>query len=250
MGFFVIMSSLLGVVFYVGFSLLNSAQKDYRLIRRARKTTTTLIRYLESGFFEFCGDISKDSQTIIAPLSNEPCVWYRLIINEVTTSGKHRHYKLILDHVEEGICIIEDESMSCQIGLSTEEIDMNLKVDNHEHTTTEDRREVLEKFNICPKNRYGKPRHFTFTETKLYVGDTLYVIGDIDVSEKEDQSKVVTSNSNPNRPEQKLYLSDQSEINLHRELQLSFILRGISGTLIFIVATMFCILMINMYIIS
>jgi hypothetical protein len=250
MGFFIIMSSLLGVAFYVGFSLLKSAKKDYHFIRRARKTPTTLIRYLENGFFEFSGEISKDSQTIIAPLSNEPCVWYRLIINEVTKSGKHRHYKLILDHVEEGTCIIEDESMSCQIGLSTEEIEMNLKVDNHEHTPTEDRREVLEKFDICPNNGHGKPRHFTFTETKLCVGDTLYAIGDIDVSEKEDQSKVVTSNSNPNRPEQKLYLSDQSEINLHKELQLSVLSRGISGTLIFIVGTIFCILMINIYLIT
>ena len=250
MGFVIIMSSLLGVVLYVAFSLLKGAKREYLLIQKAKNTPTTLIRYIESGFFEFCGDISKESQTVTAPLSNEPCVWYRLIINEVKSSGKHKHFELILDHVEEGTCIIEDESMSCQISLLTEGIEMNLKVDNHEHTPTEDRQDILERFDIGPNNKYGTQRRFTFTETKLCIGDTLYTIGNIDVLEEEGQLKVITPNTNPENPEQKLYISDQSEINLHRELQRNVLFRAISGVLIFIVVGILSVIFLNLYLIE
>lgn len=247
MGFVIIMSSLLGVALYVAFSLLKGAKREYLLIQKIKETPTTLIRYLEGGFFEFSGEISKESQTVVAPLSNEPCIWYRLIISEVKRSGKHKQYELILDHVEEGNCIIEDESMSCQISLLSEGIEMNMKVDNHEHTPTENHPEILKKFEISPNNEYGGERVFTFAETKLCVGDTLYAIGDLDVLEERDQLKVITANTNPENPEQKLYISDQSENHLHGELQRNVLFRTISGVLIFVVAGILSVIFLNLY---
>ena len=124
---------------------------------------------------------------------------------------------------------------------------MNLKVDNHEHTPTEDRQDILEKFDISPNKDYGGQRVFTFAETKLCVGDTLYAIGDIDVLEEKDQLKVITANTNPENPEQKLYISDQSETNLHRELQQNVLFRAISGVLIFIVVGILSVIFLNLY---
>ena len=57
MVFVIIMSSLLGVALYVAFSLLKG-QEGILLIKS--KTPTTLIRYLEGGFLNSQGEISRN----------------------------------------------------------------------------------------------------------------------------------------------------------------------------------------------
>src|SRR5690606_9806630 len=62
--------------------------RNLRTARTIEDTPTSKIRSAAQGYVELSGTASSTGETIAAPLSGTPCLWYRYTIERYERSGK------------------------------------------------------------------------------------------------------------------------------------------------------------------
>lgn len=86
-------------------------------IRRARlieDVPTSKIRSAAQGYVELIGHAeAMDGPVIVAPLSQQSCVWYRYCVEERRRSGKHIRWHIVEKGVSDSLFLLRDETDHC-----------------------------------------------------------------------------------------------------------------------------------------
>lgn len=89
----------------------------FRAIRRARlieDVPTSKIRSAAQGYVELIGHAeAMEGPVVVAPLSQQSCVWYRYCVEERRRSGKHIRWHIVEKGVSDSLFLLRDETDHC-----------------------------------------------------------------------------------------------------------------------------------------
>lgn len=96
------------------FSLRRGLSAFWRL-RLITDTPTARIRSAPQGYIELSGRALPQADTLAAPLTRLPCVWYRFRIEEQRRGGKRNDWVLVDEGKHEGPFLLDDGTGICLI---------------------------------------------------------------------------------------------------------------------------------------
>lgn len=94
------------------YSLFNNLIKA-RLIE---DTPTSKIRSANQGYIELSGFAHcHDAETVIAPLTGRPCLWYRYRIERYESNGKSSNWRLLEQKTSDNFFCLRDDTGECAV---------------------------------------------------------------------------------------------------------------------------------------
>ncbi len=142
---------------YLGFL----AFRALRWRRKVQDMPTSRTRSAPQGYIELQGQAKMmDGPPIAAPMSGRPCVWWQLVVEEVTDGS----WRSVSRECSDGLFLIEDDTGQCI-------------VDPDGATVTPAHRRVSRggSRRAAPMRSAGS--RYRYTETFIECGDELYVVG-------------------------------------------------------------------------
>ena len=192
--------------------------------RVIENTPTSSVRSLPLGFVEAAGTAQPDGQSLLSPLTNQPCVFYRYRIEEQRGSRNSRRWVTVAEDRSTEPFYIEDSTgrvlivpMGADARLSKEQVFSNrwpgALPDHVAHTL----RTIGE-----PTVSWLGPRTLRCREAFIALGDPLYVLGTVQenpsVTGAADNAARIYIGSHPDNP--RYLISDRSEKALLARLRL------------------------------
>lgn len=148
-----------------------------RLVRLIKKTPTLPIKNVQKGYAEVKGRVVATGETLHAPLSGKPCVYYHLVVEEKMVTG---NVSKIIKDKRFAPWVLSDDSGLARVDLSSATL---LLSSTHRVSTisgsSPDKAhldEVLKRYGIR-SHRWIFEKGLEFEETILQEGVELYVLG-------------------------------------------------------------------------
>jgi len=179
LGFFPIFLLIGGITYFLAFYFL----KIKHLIQN---TPTSKIRSVAMGFAEVCGKVIpyEINGLLTSPFSNEKCVYYKYIIQEYRSSGKHSSWVTIKQGVEKRLFYTEDETGRILVDPNKASIDISRK-NTFDSGLGKDPpynvKQFLERQNIRFEGIiFGINKMMRYIEYFIKPNDRLYVMGTVE----------------------------------------------------------------------
>lgn len=171
---------LLGLVALGFFGL--GARRSWR--RRAVLTGAprASLSELRPGFYRGTGRIKSSAESFVTPLSEKPCVYYELLVEEKVGSGRDAYWRTVVH--DEKSCRVEIEDGTGHAHVELPAAELRLVLDRHVSTgllssapaVVEQRLQA--KYGESTKGRVFSKK-MRLAETFLELGDELQVIGQV-----------------------------------------------------------------------
>ena len=239
MGPFLSFLLLFGISLGFALLLIRNVRKASATLRQMNEVKTTLIRYLETGMNEVAGVVSEKSTPILSFLEEKECVYIDVEIFELRRTGRSTSYESIFRYIDQGTCILEDESGACVVDLEPSKIDLTLVLNNGKHISeiSDEARERLALLDESPTEKLRSKRKLHFKEHLLCAGEELYVLGDMQVSDTDEMRHI---QMNPALdPPKKLFVTNRKEEEAAINLKKRIISHGIIAVMLLFFAGLF-----------
>ncbi len=170
--------AIIAVTFIIIFGYFIYSQSQ--LLRLIEETPTSPIGKVTGGLTEIKGDIVSIDEPIISPLTKKPCVYLRLVIEELRSSGKNSRWVTIKSKLLTRRFHLDDGTGQAVIELEKAQIDF--EVDNHRscgmlNNAPPDFEDLLKRFGLSSQGLMFN-NNYRCSETILEEGDRLYVLGE------------------------------------------------------------------------
>ncbi|AYC35133.1 hypothetical protein D3880_18090 [Pseudomonas cavernae] len=146
--------------------------------RHLLDTPTSKIRSAAQGYAEFYGLLEALPEAlIVAPLTGKPCLWWRFKIEEYSSDGKRRSWRVVERGCSEGWLRLRDASGSCLIDPQGAEV--------RPATRERWRGSLRHPRGVAPRGLFGwlaSGAEYRYTEERLHAGEPLYAIGEFRTS--------------------------------------------------------------------
>ena len=161
-----------GIVLMLGGGWLSISR--WSRIRHLLDTPTSRIRSAAQGYVELVGVLrSGPVENLSAPLTGEPCLWWRYRIEEYRSNGKRSSWSLVERGVSEGWLCLADATGECLIDPRGAEVQPAFR-----RVWTGSLRHPR---GVAPgglRRLLGLGRKYRYSEERLHAGEPLYAIGD------------------------------------------------------------------------
>lgn len=154
-----------------------SALRHWSHMRHMQDTPTSKIRSAAQGYVELAGVLQTTEKTLFAPLTEEPCLWWRYEIERYTRGKKSDRWVRVEDGCSDARLRLDDGTGECLIDPRGAEVFPATRrvwegVSRHPlgNKMAEGVLDGLLSGQLASRYRY--------TEERLHVGETLYAIGD------------------------------------------------------------------------
>ncbi len=138
---------------------------------------TSKIRSAAQGYVEFEGHgYLMDGQPVLSPLTQKPCTWYEIKVEEQTRSGNNNNWKTIRKAVSDELFLIKDETGECVIDPEGAKVTVSDKQVWYGHSATPTKSPGRNKPSFL-RSVFSSTGKYRYTEKLLHSGETLYAIG-------------------------------------------------------------------------
>lgn len=166
------LSLAMGASFCVGGAVLCIGR--WSRVRHLQDTPTSRIRSAAQGYAELVGVLGAASESpLFAPLTGEPCLWWRYCIEEYRASGKRSSWAVIERGESEGWLRLTDATGECLIDPRGAEV-----LPAWRRRWTGDRRHPRGGAPGGLLQLLGMGSRYRYTEERLHAGEPLYAIGE------------------------------------------------------------------------
>ena len=147
-------------------------------LKRARlieDIPTSKIRSAAQGYVELHGvATSFDNDLLSAPLSGQPCLWYRYSIQRRTKTGKSSSWRTIENKTSNDLFAIKDTTGLCHIYPKRAEVNSQWK----DNWTGRSRHPQKAKQQSMLGSLFSG--HYRYIEERIHDGDFLYAVGEFE----------------------------------------------------------------------
>jgi len=162
------LSLAMGASFCVGGAVLCIGR--WSRVRHLQDTPTSRIRSAAQGYTELVGVLGAASESpLFAPLTGEPCLWWRYCIEEYRASGKRSSWAVIERGESEGWLRLTDATGECLIDPRGAEV-----LPAWRRRWTGDRRHPRGGARGGLLQLLGMGSRYRYTEERLHAGEPLY----------------------------------------------------------------------------
>jgi hypothetical protein len=189
-----------GLAIAAAFGLWQAFSRLWRA-RAIEDVPTAKIRSAPQGYVELIGEAqAMHGEPIVAPLSKEPCCWYRYSIE----SRKGGEWRMVRRETSDGLFLIRDETGECIV--DPEGADVTPKTRRVWHGDAGDALTVVvsprgaEGLRLGPvimRSTGGLDARYRYTEEVIHSGDPLYALGDFktldDIDHHQSRSEITAA---------------------------------------------------------
>lgn len=240
------------VLFFVGIILIANGINTYLLMQKIKNTATSKIRGIALGIAEIYGK-AKCIEQKYSPFSNQKCVYY-LIDVEYYVTGKNGGWRnLFVDKFEKEFYLEDDtgkiivnpkegniqikENKKSQGHFSKGFLGMNKLLDEETMNYINNLKPELKK-RVLSAGRNG----IKITEFIIRENDLIYIIGNVELKEKNGTELIMKNNSTNN-----LYISDNEEKKTLSKLNWSTLWGLFGGLMLIAIAIAIVFISLNMF---
>ncbi|MFC1722605.1 GIDE domain-containing protein [Nanoarchaeota archaeon] len=173
------------IIFYAAFGLVSGIimfVKGFIYMRQKKlieELPTSKIRSIAMGLVEIKGKVMRQKDLLVSPLMKKKCLWYKFLVEEYVSAGKHSYWKK-LDHGNEfKYFFLKDDTAKVQIDPEKAKIEIPADLKCQTHRKDKPPVQVLEyiKINKIKTTGWLSARRIRFNEWVIKPGDELYVLG-------------------------------------------------------------------------
>ncbi len=140
--------------------------------RAIEDTPTSKIRSAPQGYVELVGETKADQPVLRAPLTGEPCLWWRYQIERLERSGRHRIWRTIRRGRSDFSFLLDDGSGQCHIHPEGADIRTRHRQVWYGHSEVPPR-----PVGTAGSGVFFSGGRYRFTEQRIQEGDLLYALG-------------------------------------------------------------------------
>ena len=144
---------------------------NLRIARLIKDTPTSKIRSAAQGFVELEGIAAKINDTMLAPLTRQPCLWYRFSIERKVQNGKSTSWRTIQSGKHPGPVVVDDGTGQCFLKIKKAKIIPNQK------NTWYGNMAYPSELSVDRKDSFLQFGNYRYTEEIITEGSPLYAMG-------------------------------------------------------------------------
>lgn len=177
------MAWVVGLLILLGLGALFGFLHFSKRLRLIADTPTALIRSAPQGFVQLEG-LSNwlPGPQIIAPLTHQPCIWYRFRIEEVKGSGRNRRRTLVEEGVSHDLFVLRDETGECIVDPDGAKV-INPEVDQWRSSA------LSHNFGPGAGSSWFSSGRYHYREERLHAHQSLLVLGEFSTAYHEGPSR-------------------------------------------------------------
>jgi hypothetical protein len=162
----------------IAIASLLGAKSSFVKARLIEDTPTSLIRSASQGFVELVGLAITRGEPLAAPLTGEPCLWWRFKIERHQKSGKSSSWKTVEKGTSDADFFMDDGSGVCRIDPAGADISCLHKRVWYGHSSRPATATIPVKLGFFDKLKpfLGSGR-YRYTQFLIRDGDPLYLLG-------------------------------------------------------------------------
>lgn len=180
------------ILFFVALGLGGGAIiSTFTNLKKARiieNTPTSKLRSAAQGYVEIIGFAEPmEERRLRAPLTQDSCLWYRYKVEEYRKSGKHSSWHTVSSGTSEDNFILNDETGLCVIDPVGADVHADKKDVWRGHSEYPSRgpgtsrsRGRSSSFISTASRVLTSTGRYRYTEERLHVNDTLYLLGNLE----------------------------------------------------------------------
>ncbi len=120
------MVSWFGIVaLLIGIAALYFGFRRYKQYHLVRSIPTSKIRSIAMGLVEAAGKVKKFKNTFVSPLSNEPCVYWRVLVERCVHRRRSAHWETVVNKGSGTHFLLKDETGEVLVDPSGAEMNIS-----------------------------------------------------------------------------------------------------------------------------